>query len=221
MKSKYCYSKIAEAFCDECRSAYESWVVCRVVFDDLPANASLMNAVATEAPIDHCINRMFRMCHEAWIGQVVRLHDPAEQGHRKPPYQNLSIKRIRELEGWTKADYKCFDKIVARLTPLQEKLKEARNKDVSHIDLETRLGNARLGLFCPGEDNDYFRALAELAELVWNRWIQTSTEAPGPKQVFDFSLDALADDVLSIRYQAQLFRDWLCAGLRAHHEPEP
>ena len=67
-----------------------------------PAGASLTDAAALETPIGQCIDRVFRMCLEAWMTQVVRLDDPAQLGD----HQNLSIRRIREAEGWT-ADEQC------------------------------------------------------------------------------------------------------------------
>ncbi len=202
--------EIAVAFCEECRSAYDNWVVCRIVFDDLPAGANLTDAAALETPIGQCIDRVFRLCLEAWMTQVVRLDDPAQLRD----HQNLSIHRVREAEGWTADEHVRLDELVARLRPLPTRLRPARNRIFSHNDLDARLANAALGGFCPGEDEAYFRALAELATMVWERWCRAGANPLVQDQVFDFGLNALADDVRSARFQAQQLRNCLCGGLR-------
>ena len=202
--------EIAEAFCEECRSAYDNWVVCRIVFDDLLAEANLTDAEALETPIGQCIDRVFRLCLEAWMTQIVRLDDPAEQRSN----QNLSIHRIREADGWTADERARLDKLVALLRPLPERLRPARNKIFSHNDLNTRLANVALGGFCPREDETYFRALAELATTVWEKWCRPGADPLVRNQVFDFELNSPADDDLSAMFQAQQLRDCLCGGLR-------
>ena len=209
--------EVAAAFCEECRSAYDNWVVCRIVFEDLPAGANLTDAAALETPIGGCIDRIFRMCLEAWMTQIVRLDDPAEQ----LGYQNLSIHRIRDAEGWTAEECVRLDELVARLRPLPERLRPARNRIFSHNDLDARLADSALGGFCPGEDEAYFGALAELATMVWDRWCRAGADPLVQNQVFDFGLNALADDILSARYQAQQLRSCLCEGLREHAAHHP
>ena len=209
--------EIAEAFCEECRSAYDNWVVCRIVFNDLPAGANLTDAAALETPIGQCIDRVIRMCLEAWMTQVVRLDDPAEQRDN----QNLSIHRIREAEGWTADEQVRLEELVTLLRPLPTRLRPARNRIFSHNDLAARLANTVLGGFCPGEDEAYFSALAELATIVWEKWCRPGAHPLLRNQVFDFDLNALADDALSARFQAQQLRDCLCGGLRKQVEHYP
>lgn len=209
--------EIAKPFCEECKSAYENWVVYRFVFSDLPAGANLTDAAALETPIGQCIDRVYRMCLEAWMTQVVRLDDPAEQRDN----QNLSIHRIREAEGWTADEHARVDEIVSLLRQLPARLRPARNRIVAHNDLGVRLADEVLGGFRPGEDESYYHALAELATMVWEKWCRPGAHPLVRNQVFDFDLNALADDVLSVRFQAQQLRDCLCEGLReqATHFP--
>jgi len=202
--------EVAEAFCEECRSAYENWVTCRIVFDDLPARTQLTDAEALDTPIGQCIDRVFRMCLEAWTMQVVRLDDPARQGD----HRNLSVHRIQEAKEWTADERSRLDEIVARLCPLPARLRAARNKFLSHNDLDARLANAALGGFCLGDDTAYFHALAEIATMVWEKWCRFGAHPSLQNQVFDFNLDALADDVHSAGFQAQQLRNCLCQGLR-------
>ena len=209
--------EVAEAFCRECRSVYENWVVCRIVFDNLPAGADLTDAAVLESPFGQCIDRVYRMCLEAWMTQVVRLDDPAEQHGN----QNLSIHRIREADGWIADEHVHLDELVALLRRLPKRLKPARNRICSHNDLGTCLANATLGEFCQGEDEGYFRALAELATIVWEKWCRPSAHPLERNQVFDFDLNSLADDALSARFQAQQLRDCLCGRLREQVEQDP
>ena len=202
--------EVAEAFCKECRRAYESWVTYRIVFDDLPARARLTDAEALDTPIGQCIDRVFLMCLEAWMMQIVRLDDLARQGG----HRNLSVHRIREAEEWTADERNRVDEIVARLCPLPARLRAARNKFLSHNDLDARLANAALGGFSLGDDTTYFRALAEMVTMVWEKWCRSGAHPSMQNQVFDFNPDALADDGHSVRFQAQQLGNCLCQGLR-------
>ena len=209
--------EIAEAFCEECRSAYDNWAVCRIVFNDLPAGANPTDAAALETPIGQCIDRVFQMCLEAWLTEVVRLDDLAEQRGN----QNLSIHRLREAEGWTADEQVRLEELEALLRPLPTRLRPARNRIFPHNDLAAGLANAALGGFCPGEDEGYFRALAELVTMVWEKWCRPDAHPLVQNQVFDVDLNALADDVLSARFQAQQLRDCLCGGMRQEVQHYP
>lgn len=202
-------SDIADAFCNECRSAYENWVTFRIVFADLPSQAKLADAEVLESPIGQCIDRVYRMCQEAWISQVVRLDDPEAQRNNR----NLSIRGFLGADEWTQEERAKIDGLVERLRALPECLKPARDKIVAHNDLPTRMGNITMGGFPEGMDEDYFYALAELAMMVWYKWCAAEANAMVKDQVFVFDLKAFEDDKFSAVYQATRLRDCLCKGL--------
>ncbi|MDE0001147.1 MAG: hypothetical protein OXQ29_00440 [Rhodospirillaceae bacterium] len=203
---------IAVAFCDECDSLYHAWLTCRIVFDRLPGDAGLSDAAALDTPVGNCIDRVHGLCLNAWIMQLMRLSDPAEQrGNR-----NLSIALIRESDGWTDDERVRVDQLAEELHGLAERLGPARDKIIAHNDLRTRRADAALGGFPEGEDEAYFHALAELVTMVWEKWCHADAEPNLRNRVFDFDLNALADDELSPRYQAQALRDCLSGALREY-----
>ena len=201
---------IGDAFCDECRSVFENWATCRIVFADLPAQAEASDVDVLETPIGQCIERVYRMCLEAWISQVVRLDDPGEQRGN----WNLSIGRLCEADGWTDAERAKIDRLRERLKGLPERLKPARDKIIAHNDLPVRLAGNELGGFPEGMDEDYFNALAELATMVWHKWCAAEAHPLVKNQFFEFSLDILEDDQLSPIYQATKLRDCLAKGMQ-------
>ena len=66
----------------------------------------------------------------------------------------------------------------------------ARNKILSHHDLDTAIDNATLGSFAVGTDERYFASLQELVDAVHARWVG------GPYPFDDF---AKADAVEFLR----------------------
>ena len=201
---------IGDAFCNECRSVFENWATCRIVFADLPAQAGASDADVLETPIGQCIDRIYRMCQEAWISQVVRLDDPGKQHGN----QNLSIGRLCEADGWTDAERAEIGGLRERLKGLPERLKPARDKIIAHNDLPVRLADTGLGGFDEGMDVDYINALAELAMMVWHKWCAAQAHPPVKNQFFDFSLDIRDDDQLSPIFQAMKLRDCLVKGIQ-------
>ncbi len=201
---------VAEAFCNECRSAYENWVTVRKVFANLPFQTDLSDAAVLESPIVQCIARIYRMCQEAWISQVVRLDDPSMQ-HQN---ENLSIDRLCEVDGWTDNERVRIKGLRERLRGLPECLKKARDKIIAHNDLPTLLEDIVLGGFSKGMDEDYFNALADLATMVWHKWCAADAHPLKSNQSFEFNLKALEDDEQSVIYQARKLRACLAKGIQ-------
>jgi len=79
-----------------------------------------------------------------------------------------------------------------------------------HNDLGVRLANAALGGFA--------RATIRPTSAPWRgsrQWYGRNGAGAHPwNQVFDFNLDALADDIYSPGFQAQQLWNCLCQGLR-------
>jgi len=201
---------IADAFCEECRSVFENWATCRIVFADLPSQAERSDADVLETPIGQCIERVYRMCLEAWISQVVRLNDPGVQRGN----QNLSIDRLCGADGWTVAERVKIDGLLKRLTGLPKCLRAARDKIIAHNDLPTRLEDIARGGFPEGMDEHYFNALADLATMVWRKWCAADAGPLVKNQFFEFNLTVLEDDELSAICQARKLRACLAKGIQ-------
>ena len=151
--------EIAVAFCDQCNWAYEVWVTHKSLFDDNP------NRDANISRAHDFIVRLSRITHEYALQQVSKLHDRGEQrGHL-----NLSIDYVVRFGEWGDKQEQ-IDAIRTRLEQLHEYIRPARDKILSHNDLETVVGNHTLGDFPKGIDVQYFKALQDLANEVHLRW---------------------------------------------------
>ena len=201
--------QIANKFCNECQDLYENWVICKTVFEYLPDNAELSKCDVLESRLGQCIARVYRMCYEAWVFQIVRLDDPKKQGKN----HNMSIDYFLNMDDWTNDERKEIDKFRERLKTLPKHLRPARDKILAHNDLTTWVDNTKLGCFLEGEDKKYFIALAELATIVWRKWCATEAPPLEKNRVFVFTLDSLEHDENSAVHQATILHDCLCKGL--------
>ena len=147
-------------FCQTCNWAYESWVTHKLLFDenDNP-ESNIGKSVAFT-------NRLSTITQEYCLQQIAKLHDPAIQGNSI----NLTIDFIERFGEWgeRKIDLKA---ILTRLQDLWQHLRPARNKALSHNDLEALMDGAPLGEFPEGLDVEYFDALQSLVNIVHEKWI--------------------------------------------------
>jgi hypothetical protein len=91
------------------------------------------------------------------------MHDPARD---KNGNYNLSIYYIVEYGGWDKEIKSNLGELRTRMLGLPHKIKDARNKILSHDDLTIIMGDKSFGAFDPREDERYFQYLREFASLV-------------------------------------------------------
>jgi len=68
--------------------------------------------------------------------------------------------------GWKKKTEDKLQQLRKGLDELAAKIRPARNKILSHNDLETILNGATLGKFPKGEDEKYFKTLQEFADTI-------------------------------------------------------
>ena len=152
--------KTAREFCELCNWAYEAWVTHKCLFDDNPAPETNIGVSPwfTE--------RLSVITQEYALLQIVKLHDPWKQSSLK----NLTIDYMVKFGDWG-ADEPVVHEIADRLEDLSAKIRPARNKMLSHNDLDTVIRNASLGDFAEGDDDKYFAALQELVNTMHDRWV--------------------------------------------------
>lgn len=153
-------AEIALRFCQVCSWAYECWITHTVLFD---------NNETPETNIGKCAeftSRLSTITQEYTLQQIAKLHDRATLNNSK----NLSINYIVEFGKWEDKQEQ-IEEIVRRLDELKDRIIPARNKILSHNDLETILADVPLGAFPAGADRDYFVALQELASEVHGKWV--------------------------------------------------
>jgi len=124
-----------------------------------------------------------------WLHQIVKLHDPAKTAGRF----NLGIDYILHFGGWNEETLAKLQALKHNLDDFAEKLKTARNKILSHNDLETMLNGSSHGTFAEGDDVKYFKSLQEFVNVVYDATVG------GPNL---FSEDAAKDAVIVSQFLA-------------------
>ena len=149
----------AEAFCSQCNWAYEAWITHRCLFDD-NRNPEDNISLAQDFTV-----RLSIITQEYALLQISKLHDPWKQGR----HVNLSIDYMVRFGDWGD-NQERIKEISSRLTQLHDFIRPARDKILSHNDLDTVKRSLTLGGFSEGVDEQYFDALQELANEVHLRW---------------------------------------------------
>src|SRR5271154_1203190 len=118
---------VVDKFCERCQWAYESWSTRRVLFDDKPRSAKLRISKSGKA-----LYRISEIMQDYWILQVSKLHDPASQQGQI----NLGIDYMIRFGGWDITTKSKLESLQTQLNELAAKIRPARNKILSHNDLE-------------------------------------------------------------------------------------
>ena len=151
--------EIATAFCGQCNWVYEVWITHKHLFDENSTPADNIGRAQ-----DFTV-RLAKITQEYALHQVAKLHDPWKQGSSI----NLSIDYMVKLGEWGSKQAR-INAICARLEQLHMSIRPARNKILSHNDLETVVNDWTLGSFPKGVDEQYFDALQDLANEVHLHW---------------------------------------------------
>lgn len=149
-------------FCEHCDWSYQCWVFRSSLFDDNPDANHLKTPKHA-----HFFNRLQKILQEYWIHEVVKLNDPPEQSGSK----NLTIRFVLENGSWPDDKKKNLSNLSIILADFSSKLRSARNKILSHKDLETLVSGETHGDFRVGDDGAYFKALQEFVNIVHEQYI--------------------------------------------------
>jgi AbiU2 len=150
--------EVVNRFCELCDWLLQSWQTRKYLFDENPDLALLQ-----EPRYAHFFYRIGEITQEYWLHQLAKMHDPARD---KSGNVNLSISYIVECGEWDKETKPRLDELRTKMLSLSYQIKDARNKILSHNDLEIIMGEKHIGAFDPGDDEDYFAYLQEFASLV-------------------------------------------------------
>ncbi len=152
--------EVIEKFCGLCDWLLQIWQMRKFLFDENP-----FESVLREPRYAHFFYRIQVVLQEHWLHQLAKLHDPAVQGGATG-HTNLSLDYIIEYGQWdTQTETKLKD-LKSKMSCLAKRVRDARNKVLSHNDLVVLLTSKELGAFDPGEDEQYFIRLREFASLV-------------------------------------------------------
>ncbi len=78
----------------------------------------------------------------------------------------LGIDYVLTYGGWSDSVRDRLEALKKELDGFASQLRGARNKILSHYDLQTILAGAPLGMFADGSDEKYFEALQEFVNIV-------------------------------------------------------
>ncbi len=153
---------IIEKFYELCNWAYEAWIMHRALFDDNPNADNLMRCDCGEA-----MARLNKITGEYVLHQIIKLHDSAMQSSSI----NLTVDYIVDYGGWDQQTLAILQNSRNKLRLFAENLKLARNKLLSHNDLQAILSNNPLGEFERDADCAYFDNLQEFVNIVHEKTI--------------------------------------------------
>ena len=148
-------------FCKLCSWTYEVWSTQRTIFDD---NADLKSFEKLKC-VDF-LRRFNIILQEYTLLQIVKLHDPANQGINK----NLSLDYIVNNIDWDQGAKSNLEKLKNRLDELLGNcLAVARRKSLCHNDFGITINNTTCGEFAKDVDMEYFEKLQEFIDIAHDK----------------------------------------------------
>ncbi|MBT4891169.1 MAG: hypothetical protein HON65_16600 [Rhodospirillales bacterium] len=151
------YKEIATKFCELCDWLLQAWQFRKFMFEENPDFEYLKTRHH-----EHFFNRLQKITQEYWLLQLAKLHDPATANKSK----NLTIDYMIDYVDWEKETKLKLNDLRNRMQVLSKPTKIARNKILSHNDLNVLLDNQTLGEFQLGDDEKYFNCLKDFANIV-------------------------------------------------------
>jgi hypothetical protein len=149
--------ELAEEFCKYCDAAFIHWISFCALFPPNFGHHHVKSLAAARGL--HVVNVA---CQEHFLHLICKLHDPAiQQGQ-----VNLGIDYIVRLGGWEQPVRDELAKLQTELDAFASQLRAARNKVLSHNDLERILIGTALGGYPAGEDAKYFENLQAFVNIV-------------------------------------------------------
>ena len=146
---------VVEQFYVLCNRAYRDWRLHKILFDDNPRKKELETSVPG-------LVYFSELSQESILLQIAKLHDPLiVQGH-----VTLGIEYMVRYGGWLKKTKTQLHELQAQLNELDKKIRPARNKVLSHNDLESILIGGIVGDFSAGMDDKYFKTLQEFVDVI-------------------------------------------------------
>ena len=184
----------AQAFCDLCQWVYECWLTHSHLLERLPERLeeerNLPVGEVVDTPIGRCLGRLNEISQQYSLLQIAKLHDRARQNGN----ENLSIDFFVKQEFWSEEEVAIIAGIASELDSLYKKLKDARNKILTHNDRSVFSSAVPLGSFAEGEDENYFDALGRLCSMIWKKF--PNRNWPYGARVFDFRKSGMCGDPL-------------------------
>lgn len=152
-------NKVINDFLALCVWTRDTWQLPKHLFD-LNPNRSQMGGPRLEG----FFFNLSVILQEYWLLQVAKLHDPAVQQSGV----NLSLDYVVRYGAWPTPVKLELEKLLKDMSNLSylKAIRNARNKVLSHNDLETILNAAPVGGFENRDDDLYFEMLMQFYRIV-------------------------------------------------------
>ena len=154
------YTDREQAIVRKFASGYFWMRIVRRYFKELFENNDRRNRPAMKKAA-HFFNDLATIMIDHFLLLAAKVMDPAESfGH-----ENLSVYYLVQRIAWPADVANKLSICVDRMQPFNDHIREARNKILSHNNLDTILNEEVLGAFPDGMDSDFMAALGEVVEL--------------------------------------------------------
>ena len=204
----------AQAFYDLCQWVFECWIVHSHLFHHLPERLreerNLPFTDLAETACGRCLVGLNEMSRQYVLLQIAKLHDPARLGGN----ENLSIEYFVKQEAWSGEEASIIEGIYVELEKLYKQIEIVRHKILAHNDRSVYAKDLSLGSFPEGQDEDYFRALAKLCAMIWNKFHKG--RGPYGNRVFDFTKSGMPEDPLCPSNDARALRELIVGAFPEH-----
>lgn len=147
-------------FCKLCQWAHTVWYIHRTFENNLDDEV-----VNKRSRCPYVLHDISIITQEYVLLQIAKLHDPAVQNGKN----NLTIEYVIRFGGWDNETLSKLSNLEGELAYLKDKIKPARNKILSHNDLETILNDTVLGNFDKDADKEYFENLQKFANIIHDK----------------------------------------------------
>jgi hypothetical protein len=149
---------VLEELKNEIVNQYHEFMEFKSLYYDSEIRIKLLNKIAKTF-----FGELFFVLLERIILNVTKLTDPPGKGNRK----NLSLEFVHDLFAKDKRYPKeNAEKIVRETNSVRNHVKQWRDKMISHLDLNTAVGNKSLGKVIPSEIEKFYDRLQEYIEIV-------------------------------------------------------
>jgi AbiU2 len=160
--------RIVKKFIDHCVTLRAFWVHYQTIFEGTDLKRELLQGTAHK--FFHDLNLMLI---EHLILQICKLTDPEiTMGKR-----NLSIQYLIKYSDFSASprDLAKLTKIAARIDKFRQRVLPARNKLISHLDLDTALGRRALGGASIAAWQKFWLDLQDFVTIIYRRYVDRRT----------------------------------------------
>jgi hypothetical protein len=152
-------------FANLCVSARSTWTHYQTLFEASPLRRELLNEIA---PV--FFGDLNQMLIEHLVLQVCKITDPAQTSGRS----NLTVKYLVQHGTYPPADLVSLTELSNSMEQFRAKVVPARNRIISHVDLEAVQEGVPLGGAATSEWDQFWQDLESFVQLVHRHYVDAA-----------------------------------------------